>query len=178
MSHLLGRGFPRACACRCADLSRNASRREPKAKPDLGECLEKCGKDKLKQIGLDVLFCLLYPEICEQYGYPPCSNVYDMDSCQACADQKMLQCMMSNPPLSWIKCYNEQRAGYIKCLQKHSRLPSSAFSSFAALPVSNRKSLLRPLTTRTAVSLIVCQLPNLLVLFKPFFLTRKIGIDF
>lgn len=34
VGHLLGRGFPRACACRCAQISRNASRREPKERPD------------------------------------------------------------------------------------------------------------------------------------------------
>lgn len=31
---LLVRCFPRACSCSCVGLSRNASRREPKAKPD------------------------------------------------------------------------------------------------------------------------------------------------
>jgi putative transposase len=34
VSHLLGRGFPRACACRCVGLTRNASRAEPKSRPD------------------------------------------------------------------------------------------------------------------------------------------------
>jgi transposase InsO family protein len=32
--HLLERGFPRACACRCAGISRNASRKAPEARPD------------------------------------------------------------------------------------------------------------------------------------------------
>jgi len=87
----------------------------------LSDCLKKCGADKIKGIALDKLFCLIYPGYCEQYGNTPCNNVHDNDSCQACADQQFLQCMISSPPSAWLKCENNHRGDYTKCLLKYSR---------------------------------------------------------
>ncbi len=85
----------------------------------LRECLKKCGHDKVRDVALDLLFCYLYPEICRQYNGLPCANVHDLDSCQACAEQKHVQCMQQKPPLEWVGCEAKYRAELTKCLHNY-----------------------------------------------------------
>jgi YD repeat-containing protein len=86
---------------------------------DVAECLKKCGLDKLKGYGAELVYCILYPEACKTYGYTPCRNVRDNDSCQACADQKHIQCMLTKPPLRWGECEKQHTGDYMECARKY-----------------------------------------------------------